>query len=45
MMWELADQIAVSTSDCGTTILIRVAESPSRAVETSILDRYPTLDV
>jgi anti-sigma regulatory factor (Ser/Thr protein kinase) len=45
MMWELADTLAVSTGDTGTTILIRLSDEPASVFEESLLDRYPTLDV
>jgi anti-sigma regulatory factor (Ser/Thr protein kinase) len=45
MMWELADTLAVCTSVDGTSILIRMGDNPPNHFESSILDRYPTLDV
>ena len=45
MMWELADQIAVSTCENGTTILINIVENPRSDIEAGLLDRYPILDV
>jgi anti-sigma regulatory factor (Ser/Thr protein kinase) len=45
MMWELADLLAVCTSEGGTRILIRINEHSNNDFEQSLLSRYPALDV
>ncbi len=45
MMWELADMLAVSTGDTGTTILIRLSDEPNALFEQSLLNRYPSLEI
>lgn len=45
MMWELADSLAVCTSENGTKILVRINERSSNDFEQSLLNRYPALDV
>ena len=45
IMWEMADRLAICTSEKGTTILIAVNEHVSNDFEHSILSRFPTREL
>jgi anti-sigma regulatory factor (Ser/Thr protein kinase) len=45
IMWQLADKLAICTSEKGTQILIRINEQATNNFEQSILGRYSTRDI
>jgi len=45
IMWEMADRLAICTSEKGTIILIAINEHVSNDFEHSILSRFPTREL